>query len=245
MVHAVWPGAHTVAQLSLIGSCQGQAIVNVFHFQAPTANESAFTNDADRITWSAGLITDWRTNVVTSYRAMHPNDYSLNEYRAQVLEVPGQFEHRLSAVSDTTGLPALGTIASGADDLTTAVVIKWRTNVASRRTRGRSYIGPLEQADSASGKLVGGGALDTAITSFLTAMARYIGAGAGVTAGFQHVVYSRPYSAPHGAYTRRIGGVLTVVNSATDYAGGAELVTSAVRDVNLRAQRRREIGVGS
>lgn len=245
MVHAVWPMAATVAQLSLVGQCQGQAIVNVLHFRAPAANEAAFTGDADRITWETGLTTDWRLNCRASWLAAHTNDYSLNEIRAQVLEVPGQFEHRLSAYSDTTGAPAAGTAGANSDDLTTAAVVKWRTLVASRHTRGRLYLGPLVDSASDLGKTVPANGQIIAIGTWLTAMQRYIGAGAGVVAGFEQIIYSRPYSAPHGAYTRRIGGVLTVMNAGTDYAGSYEPVTVGTLDTILRSQRRREIGVGS
>lgn len=243
MVHGVWPSPRTVAQLSLIGHIQGQLIVNVHHFVPPAANEAAFASDEDRQTWAAGLITDWRTNCKTAYLAPKPNDYTLDEYRVQVLEVPGQFEHRLAAISDLTGLPTGGTLAAVSDDLATCGVIRWRTILAGRHFRGRSYIGPLVDADVAQGRLAGG--TITNLTGYVTAMSRYIAPGAGVTAGFEHVIYSRPYSAPNGAYTRRIGGVLTVVNSTTDYDGGFAQVSSGSVDAIAREQRRREIGVGS
>jgi hypothetical protein len=234
-----------VASLAAIGTCQGQSIVNVWHFRAPAANEAAFASDADRITWATGLATDWRTNVRASYLGIHTTDYSLLEIRTQVLETPGQFERRLTAVSDTTGAPSAGTIGASIDDMTTAVVVKWRTAIASRHTRGRSYYGPVEQGSTDVGKLVAASALDNALTTHLTAMSRYINGAAGVVAGFEQVVYSRPYSAPKGAYTRRVGGVLTIVNSATDFDGMATPVTAASKDTILRTQRRREIGVGS
>ena len=243
--HGPWPGTGSLAQLSLIGVCQGQAVVNVFHFTAPAATEAAFASDADRITWATALAADFRTNVRASWLAAHTLDYFLNVIRAQVLEVPGQVEHRLSAVDDTTGAPAVGTAASGADDMSTAIVVKWRTALASRKTRGRTYIGPVPETATDQGKIIGASAYVGAINTWLTAFDRYINGGAGVVAGYQLVVYSRPYSAPAGAYTVRVGGVIQIRNDIANYDGKATSVLGHSVDTILRAQRRREIGVGS
>lgn len=245
ITHGPWPYTSTIAQLSLIGLCQSQTIVNVFHFDAPTATEAAFASDSDRIAWATALAADWRTNVRAGWLAAHTLDYSLTVIRAQVLEVPGQLEHRLSAVDDTTGAPAVGTAASASDDLTTAIVVKWRTAIASRHTRGRTYVGPVPDTATDLGKIIAASAFVGGINTWLTAHDRYLGAGAGVTAGYRHVIYSRPYSAPAGAYTRRVGGLLTVVNATTDYNGTATVVTGHSVDAVLRSQRRREIGVGA
>lgn len=247
MVHASWLFTNTVASLALIGKCQGQTVVNVHHFIATDTAEAAFSgtsDDAGRQTWATGLATDWRTNCKTAYLSAHTNDYTLVEIRAQVLEVPTLFEHRLTAISDTTGLPGAGTIAAASDDLAASAVIRWRTVIGNRHGRGRTYLGPLNDTAVDSGTL--GSTYKALADAYITAMGRYIGAGAGVTAGYHLAIYSRPYSAPNGAYTRRVPGVgLTVVNNTTDYNGTAIAVTSGVTDTTARVQRRREIGVGS
>jgi len=242
MVHSAWT-PNTVFRLSLIGRCQGQAVVNVFHFEATDTFEGSLTTDALAQAAGQSLATDWRTNMLAAWRPMLPTDYTLDVLRAQVVERKGQVSHTLLATDDTTGLPSAGNATGVADDLTTAVVLKWRGISANRHSRGRTYVGPINDNVTNAGIL-------TTVTSFTTftnnMITRYTGAGPGVTAGFRFSVYSRPYDAPNGAYTVRVpGSGLTVVNNTTDYNGAVSAITSGNVDTTLRTQRRRQIGVGS
>jgi len=242
MVHAAW-ARNTICRLSLIGRCQGQTIVNVFHFEATTVHEATLGSDVVAQTSGATLATDWNTNLKTAYLAQLSSDYTLQTIRSQIVERPGQTDHILLATDNVTGLPGAGTSGAASDDMSTAVVIKWKSVLAGRHSRGRTYIGPVQEIISAAGLVSSA----TPFTAFKDAMiTRYTGLGAGVVAGWNFTVYSRPYNAPHGAYTVRVpGSGLTVVNNTTDYDGDSNFITSGKVDTILRTQRRRQIGVGS
>lgn len=243
MVHGNWT-KNTIFKLGLIGRCQGQAIISNHYFEATGAKEALLIDDT--VAQAAGdtLAADWRTNLRAAWLACHTNDYFLDRIDAQVVERPGNFEHRLLATSDTTGAPAVGTIAAPADDLATSAVIRWRSTLAGKHHRGRTYVGPLYDVGVAAG-MVSDAPLIASLNAYGAAMiARYTGAGAGVIAGYNLTVYSRPYSAPDGAYTKRVGGVLTVVNNTTDYDGDSTFISTYALDLVAREQRRREVGVG-
>lgn len=248
MPHGNWTH-NTIFKLGLIGRCQGQAVIANHYFEATEVKEALLLNDGIAQAAGATLASDWLTNLLSAWRACHTNDYFLDRVDAQVVERPANFEHRLLATSDVTGLPAAGSGFSGgggtpADELTSAGVLRWRSTLAGKHHRGRTYIGPLDETAVAAGVLTAAGTVP--ITAYGVAMvARYTGAGAGVIAGYNLVIYSRPYSAPDGAYTKRIGGVLTVVNNTTNYDGDSTFVATSAVDTVARVQRRREIGVGA
>jgi hypothetical protein len=245
VVHAAW--AHnTLFAMRLLGTCQGQNIVNTLAYEASGALEATLVSDALAQTAAGLLAADWggTAAITTPWRNCHTTDYNLNGVEVQVVERPGLVSHQLMPVLYGTGMPLAGAGPGAADDMAASAVIRWRSLVAGKHHRGRMYIGPLGDADTL------GGILQAAFLVNLDAyrnaqIARYTGAGAGAVSGYVQTVYSRPYNAPHGAYTKRIGGLLTVVNAGTDYNGDSSFVTSSDRDVRARVQRRREIGVGS
>lgn len=244
MVHGNWT-KNTIFKLALVGRCQGQAVIANHYFEATGAKEALLISDAVAQAAGATLAADWRTNLRATWLAPHTGDYFLDRIDAQVVERPANFEHRLLATSDVTGAPAAGTVGANADDLASSAVIRWRSTLAGKHHRGRTYVGPLAPGTAAGGTLIAG-AQTTAIDAYGAAMiTRYTGAGAGVVAGYNLTIYSRPYSAPNGAYTKRIGGVLTVVNATTDYDGDSTFVATHALDLVVREQRRREVGVGA
>jgi hypothetical protein len=248
MVHAAW-AQRTIAQLSLLGSAEGQQIVNVYHFQATVAGEALMISDSVAQTMATTLATDWLTACKVQWLQNHPAGYSLNQVTAQVLERPGNVDHRLVATITTTGLPSPGTMPNSTpiDDLTTCAVIRWRTPIAGRSHRGRTYIGPVTDAWSSQGRIATPGGesytFPQRLAQHIADMLAFAGP-AGSDTAWNHTIYSRPYNNPHGDYVKRVGGVLTVV-SKPDYAGNATNVTSGAYDDILRTQRRRELGVGS
>jgi hypothetical protein len=241
MVRGPWAG-RSIVQLSLVGLCQGQQIVNVLHFEKEAVADALLLTDAAHQADGTALANDWLTNLLASWRPIHTPDYTLQKVVAQVLEVNGQIDHRLVATEVTSG--SVGTGGNPSDDLTSAAVVKWRTPIAGRSHRGRSYIGPLEDTWGLNGSLVG--AYVTLVNTWRDAMiTRYTGSPAPPVATWNLTIYSRPYTHPHGAYVKRVGGLLTVFNDTTDYDGNTTHVTAAVTDPIIRVQRRREIGVGS
>lgn len=247
MVHGVW-GPNTLTQLTLVGRCQGNAVVNVHHFEASAGTEATLLSDTLAQTYAANLGNDWRTNLQTTWLACHPNDYYLDSIRVQVLERPGNLNHRLVPQDITTGLPAAGTVASAAGDLSGAAVIKWKSVTAGRSHRGRTYVGPLLQSWILDGSLIAGA--KTVIDAYQAAMiTRYTGLGSGAAAGYVLTIYSRPYSntgvpTPEYQYTRRGPTGITVI-TPPDYNGQSSFVLSGSTDSTARVQRRRELGVGS
>lgn len=256
MVHGAW-AQRTVFQLSLIGSSNGQSIVNVHHFQATPANEALLLNDGLAQTSAQALVNDWQANLQTLWLACHLATYSLVRRRVQVLERPANVSHRLVAIDDTDSLPAAGTFdpSQGAvglqEDQTAAAVIRWATAVAGRSHRGRSYVGPISSGQIDNGVIAA--TAITAINAYAQAMiTRYTGAGAGSVLGWDLGIYSRPYSntglpagqAPEYQYTKRTGSGLTVI-TPPDYNGNFTNATGATVDTTARVQRRRELGVGS
>jgi hypothetical protein len=243
IVHGNWT-KNTLFQLAILGRCQGQAIVNVFHYEVTGVQEALLLSDAQAVTRAAAMADDFRLNCLTAWRNAHTSDYSVLALRSQVLERPGNYEHRLIAQDNTTGMPAAGNLAPVADDLTTAAVVRWRSLSANRHGRGRTYVGPLEQGSTDVGTIAG--AYIATLTTWADLMiTRYTGVGVGEGVNSKLTVYNRPYDSPDGAYTRRIAGVLTVVNDNHAYDGDSNNIVSHAIDATARVQRRRELGVGS
>lgn len=247
MVHGPWT-PNTLTQLTLVGACQGQAIVNVHHFEASAGTEATLLNDGLAQTYAANLAADWAGNLLTPWRNCHTQDYSLVRLQVQVLERPGNVNHRLVPQDYTTGLPQPGLIAFNSGDMSTAAVLKWKSVTAGRSHRGRTYVGPINNGNVVGGVVQAG--WKTPLDAYVTAMInRYTGLGAGAAAGYVLTIYSRPYSntgvpTPEYQYTRRGPTGITVVTPG-DYAGQSSFVISGSTDTTARTQRRRELGVGS
>jgi hypothetical protein len=242
MVHAAW-SHNTIFSMALVGVSQSQSIVNVLHFEATAAQEALYLSDAGAQADGLVLAADWVTNCLATWRLMHPNYYTLSKLSVQVLERPGLVNHKLVATDYTTGLPVVGNSALGSTSgsQTDCADIKWRSLLAGKSRRGRTYVGPLSDEMNAAGLLAAGQV--TACDNWITAMARYRSGGADAAA-HRHTIYSRPYNTGQYQYTKRVGGVLTVV-TPPDYAGDSNFVVGGTTDTLTRVQRRREIGVGS
>lgn len=244
MVHGPWT-KNTIFQLTLLGTSFGQQIANIHHFEASAARELTFavtTGDTLRITYCTTLIALWTTNNKTNWVQAHGSDYTLTQLRCQVLETPGQVDHRLTPVEAIPGAPVTGAAATPAEDTTTAAIIKWRSALAGKRSRGRTYVGPVPHGWQQDGYLAATGVTD--ISAYGTGMTSRYGVGGSSSADVVMTVYSKPFS--QGEYGYVVGsGATKTYFYPEDYVGDSNNVVSMAVDPILRTQRRREIGKGS
>lgn len=239
MVHGPWTH-NTMAELVLLGRIAGQQVVNVHAFEASAVEEALFvTLDTSANASAIVLRDDWVTNLKAQYLAVMASNYVLETVGVQIVERPGLVSHRLGRQDVTPAAPA-GTRANACSRLQVAAVMQWKSLLATRHARGRTYFPAVEDVLADIGVL--SPAVQTAYNTYAAAMiARYKPGGTHDSWNF--TVYSRPYTAPAGDYTKRIGGALTVVHKP-DYVGDSNFITSSHLDPTLRTQRRREIGVG-
>jgi len=241
MPHGPWT-KNLLYQLTLIGVCDTAQIVNVHHYEASNASDGLLTNDAARSN-SAGLLADdWIANLKTAWLTMHPPEYTLQMVKAQVLEVKGETNRKLSQVERAQTTSNIGLAAAASEVTHVAAVIRWRTPVAGKSSRGRTYVGPLPSNWMSSGVLTA--PATTAITAYGTAMrTRYTFAGTPATA-YLLTIYSKPYNHQEYGYPTGHNPTRTWYYPP-DYDGNSTNVTEFQVDPILRVQRRREVGVGS
>jgi len=243
MAHNPW-GYRTVCQLSVIGQAFGVQIVNVFHFEASGDDEADFINDQAAQAAGATLAQGWITARKASYLACVSTDYAMVMVRSQILERPGQFEHRLTPIEVPSSGAGTGGQATGpAEDAVIAGVIRWRTPQAGKSHRGRNYFGPLAQGWRQNGLLATEGV--TNLTTFKDGMITAYGQTSPVPrTSWTMTVYSRPYD--QGEYGYVTGsGANRQFNYPEDYSGNRTNIVLGAVDPVLRNQRRRQIGVGA
>lgn len=246
MAHGVWTH-NDIIKLALIGSHSGQAVVNVFHFEVASAAQVPDNDDAGAQVLAANLVADWHTNNKTTWLACHTTGYSLLRAQVQIVERHNSRNRRLTAQDSTTGLPAAGTFNPGGQNnidslLTDAAVVRWRTDIAGRSHRGRTYVGPLPQGQVTNG-VIGAGFL-TPLNAWRDAFfARYKVGGTTQAIQFS-TIYSRPFDQGTYGYVRG-QGANRAMYFPPDYAGNSTGITSCSTDSNARTMRRRELGVGS
>lgn len=242
--HAAWPaGKGSILELSLLGSAFGQRMVTVHHFEANTAKESSFgtTGDVGRQVWAQAVIDAWQSGPRAAWLAILPSAYVVQTVRAQVVQVPGAIDRRLSAVEEADG--SAGTNLGGGfptASATNAGIVRWTSGVANRHSRGRSYVPLLLQNQVAAG-LVSSGTV-TLITAYADAMLADFSPPATALQGASFIVFSRPYD--YAAWTFRSGGRL-MVHEAPPYDGATTPIINRSVDATARVQRRRELGVGA
>jgi hypothetical protein len=246
MVHAAW-SHNTMAELVLIGSGAGSAqIVNVHCFEASAVEEALFGGDAGANTSAIALRDDWIANLKTAWLACHngaAGGYTLNIVGVQIVERPGLVSHRLGRQDSVLTSGNIGTdIATPPLPAEDAAVIRWKSLIATRHARGRTYVAPISSTTSSVAGVLTAGQV-TALDAYATALrARYKPTGAHDS--WNLTVYSRPYDNPHGNYVKRVAGALTVVPKP-DYAGNSNFVIAHAVDTTIRSQRRRQVGVGA
>jgi hypothetical protein len=194
-----------VYEIIVKGTCAGQGILNVFHFI-----DHAGTGDL------ADWVDHWENtgapDVDTEYTGVLCNDWNPSEYLlTKVSPLPRGPQFSISA-----DMPSGARLSSLA--LPTAAVIKWLTASGGRSGRGRTYLGPLGNQNSADGLL--DATYQAFVQAFVDAMKRvFCAAGADYDGHWEFCVYSR---------------LLDLAQPVLDGVVRAELKT----------QRRRQIGVG-
>lgn len=241
MTHGVWTH-NTICQLAIIGAAFGQQIVNVHHFEAGGVLEGTFLNDSVRVTEQGNLIASWNTSIKTAWLAMLPADYSLIMLRAQVLEVPNLRAHRLTP-TETAGTGIGTAVGLGTAEVTSpAGNVKWRTPVAGKSHRGRTFVGPLSQNAFSNGLLAAGAV--TLFDAYRTAMGTTFVQTVVPRTGWTLTIYSRPYDYKKYGYVKGKGPDREFF-FPEEYDGNSTMVTASATDAVVRSQRRRQIGVGA
>ena len=241
MPNLVWP-KNSLMQLTIIGSALGSQIVMTHHFETQQTNESANASDALMQASAEAVAATWITDLKSVYLACLANTYGMTMVRAQVLERPGLWRHRLTPTETATTGAGTGQGGFPANDNTTAGVMRWRTPQAGKAFRGRSYIGPIQDGWQNAGRLQSAGV--AALDAYRTAMFAKWGPTAPPTPVWRLTVYSRPYN--NGEYGYPTGHHPNkTFKYPPDYAGNSTWVTTGSTDSVLRVQRRRELGVGS
>jgi len=158
----------------------GQVFVNTFHFRQDAAAGAGQPENAE------GLIYHWKQGI-----ALGPSPYD-----RYVNLIPGTVTvYRMYAFCLTNLPDAFESVVNiaggrGSGELCPtqcATVITWRTPNAGRRFRGRTFIGPVREADQVSGLLEASLYLPV-VNLFRDAMLTKFGAGGSP---YRMVVYSR------------------------------------------------------
>jgi hypothetical protein len=238
------PWTHnTLASVTLSGTAQGVAVVNVFHMEASGTLEAGFSDDAAVQTALSAALAIFNTATKAPWVNAHPGEYTYVKAAMQCLERPGNFRHRLTPVELNQTAPNTGDGTKGVSETpTTAAVVKWVTPIAGKSHRGRTYFGPIGANQSLDGRLTTLGTTD--MTNWVNAFMGLWGPTGTGAANWRWTIYSRPYNEGEYQYATRKTGTLTVV-TPPDYAGNSTNITGTSVDNILRVQRRREIGVGS
>lgn len=241
MPHGAWTRG-PIAQLTISATCLGQRIINVHHFEATTAGELIFPTDTAKIAACQVLIDSWQSVAMTAWRACHNSPYVINLLRCQVLQTRAAVDHMLLPVEEAMTTGNAGTESSSfVEDLTTSIVLKWRSQTAGKSHRGRTYIGPMPDSWNQSGVVAGAGV--TAAAAYGAAMLANWGVLAGSDLNWRLTVYSKPYDHFEYGYARGHGAD-RIWYFPEDYDGDSSNVAAYAVDPNLRTQRRRQLGVG-
>ena len=238
------PWTHrSLCQISIIGTVYGQQIVNVHHFEAAQTLETTLVSDTIAMQQQAVLGQAWITAHKTRWLALFTADYSLQVVRAQILERPNLWRHRLlpSEIISTGAGTEVAT--SPPEDSTVCAVLRWRTPQAGRSFRGRNYLGPWPNNWRNNGMVVAAGA--TKLEAYRDGLLNQWGAQlTPPPADWMLTIYSRPYNEGEYGYVQGKHPNKTVFYPP-DYAGNSTGIVSGAVDPVLRTQRRRQIGVGA
>jgi hypothetical protein len=205
-------------ELSVVGRCLGQEIVNVFHFRAMAAGNLA-----------SAIAADFNTNMKTSFLANLPAAYQLQTLKCQQINPVGPIGIDYAPTGTT-----VGALATNPSTLAATAVIGWTTAYVGRSRRGRTFYGPMAGDQYTSDSLIAGRV--TGITTFVTTfMGRYLSGGT-FAATAQAVVWSPTIA---GQYSQATPPAMGDPTSASAY------ILNAVVRTLIHTQRRRATGVGS
>lgn len=192
-----------VFRLSVVGaSVDGRTqIVNTFHYRQDDA--LIFSEPGP------DLVQAWLDDVDSDYRALISNIFSFNFFRVQGITSP-------LYVYEQTTASRLGTLTGEALPLTCAAVITWRTGLAGRSRRGRTYVPPANES-AQNGSIL--------TTSYIALMDAFADSAKAI-----------PLTIAHSGYTMMV---------YSSVLGQSNAVTSHLSRNILGTQRRRRPGVGA
>jgi hypothetical protein len=164
--------ANGIYRLSVIGTVLGQQHVHTLHFRSTLAGNAVAMDEA---TFQQGIIDDWQANARTQYRGMfYSIAFPCENYQVRKVcggtPLPAGVDE--AEAGGSTGGALGSSTAPGPPWL--ANVVTWRTALAGRSFRGRSFFGGLDEADFAgavvqANRLTPTGVYCTAlITAFVT-----------------------------------------------------------------------------
>lgn len=136
-----------IYRLAVIGTVLGQQHIHTLHFRSTAAGNAVAMDEA---TYQQGIIDDWQAAARTQYRGMF---YSIanpcESYQVRKvcgsLPLPAGVDEAEAGGSTAGGLGA--STAPGPPWLANNVT--WRTALAGRSFRGRSFFGGLDEQDFA------------------------------------------------------------------------------------------------
>lgn len=161
----------TTYRLSAVGISQNAQHVNTFHFRQRA--------DTPGVPPSQELIQWWINQMEDTYRGVFPSTWSLQEYNVYVSK--GSPEN-LNYVRVVSGKLLAG---GGPEASQLSAVVTWRTDIAGRRFRGRSYFGGW-QTGCRQGQLI-----SPFYASALEIFANRLITTTSNTSAFDYVVYSK------------------------------------------------------
>lgn len=138
-------------KMEIIGSCDGQDIINVLHYKYPGSAPNASTLTTFLGTWDTAHRSRWL--------AIHGAGYTLVEYHATDIAAPG-------GAFAVYNLPpgTVGTSGSVMFPNNVALAISWRTGLTGRTNRGRTFVGGIDRNSTVG---------DTATTAYLASLASF------------------------------------------------------------------------
>lgn len=203
MAYPVATGA--IAELQYRYTIANQQCINVFHYRLQT-------DIIDGGAWMINAITNWMDTlgvVIQSYQTSEVTQ----------IHVRGQWVYPTRYVAvEYTPADSVGGDAAPAVSIGTSIVMRRRSEVASRSARGRIYIGGVSKARTDVGTI------------------KDIEYG-GINGNLQPVMLSSLVD------PGPVISALAVIWSYSDPTHSDEVVTAEL-DPNLRYQRRREVGRG-
>jgi hypothetical protein len=155
----------------------GVQMNNVFHFRQKGGFLSAIN-----------LIGEWRVGCEAEHRACLSSQIHIIKYSARTL-VPfnSDFYEATFALAGTDGLTPLPPLV--------AAIITWRTGLAGRRKRGRSYIGGLDRNEHGGNGTLSPTYVSTRITPFANKVYSVFGSG-GTNPNAEIGIWSRLNAGP-------------------------------------------------
>jgi len=156
-MHMALPNNPLVCKVALVFNRDTRTFVNTFHV-------------TDTAGWDAGKMSTLASNFYTWWNSYYStgmnSSISLVQIQVRLLDPSNPL-----AVDYTTGLPVSGAIAGTPEAANVTNTLSWRTGLAGRKYRGRTYVPAIDESQATAGDTTTGatGTLFSIIAShFLT-----------------------------------------------------------------------------